>query len=129
MFSSYVIALPKECEVFNPKLINAIIAVESNGDHEAVSSENALGLMQIKYETAKCMGFKGKKTDLHKPQVNLKYGCMYLYQMYTEQHRDIYKALDAYSRGPTQVRDHPYKGKWSKHPYIKKIKDRLKETK
>ena len=127
MFNSYAMALPIECERFNPKLINAIVAVESRGDHEAVSSDNALGLMQIKYETAKSMGFKGKKTDLNKPQVNLKYGCMYLYQMYIEQHRNIYAALDAYYRGPTTVKEDPYKGKWKKHPYIKKIKDELKE--
>ena len=81
---------------------------------------DSYGLMQVKYTTAKELGYKGRPNGLLDPQTNLKFGCLYLSKMY-EQTDDLYRSLDAYSRGPVNESKSPYKGDWSKHPYVGKI--------
>lgn len=67
------------------KLIMAIIQVESGFNPDAVSRSNAIGLMQIKADTAGCDAyrFKGKRgcpdeSDLRDPQVNIDLGAAYI---------------------------------------------------
>ncbi|KEY57539.1 transglycosylase SLT domain-containing protein [Serratia sp. DD3] len=67
------------------KLITAIIQVESGFNPDAVSRSNAIGLMQIKADTAGCDAyrFKGKRgcpdeSDLRDPQVNIDLGAAYI---------------------------------------------------
>ncbi|MGV3346061.1 membrane-bound lytic murein transglycosylase EmtA [Enterobacteriaceae bacterium LUAb1] len=67
------------------KLINAIIAVESEGNPKAVSKSNAIGLMQIKASTAgrevyRVQGRRGQPSDseLHDPARNIDIGTAYI---------------------------------------------------
>jgi len=114
--------MPNECAMFEPRLIAAVIEVESGGNMFAKGdSGKSLGLMQVKVTTAQVMGFTGPKLVLHNTDINLKYGCMYLYDMYLKSNRNIYVALDCYSRGPQRVKLSPYHGKWEKHPYVGRI--------
>jgi soluble lytic murein transglycosylase-like protein len=60
------------------ELAHAVVRVESNYDHRLTGRGGALGLMQIKYLTARGMGFKGSAQDLYDPAVNLEWGMRYL---------------------------------------------------
>lgn len=67
------------------KLITAMIQVESSFNPSAVSKSNAIGLMQLKANTAGCDAyrFQGKSgcpddDDLRDPQINIDLGTAYL---------------------------------------------------
>lgn len=69
----------------DPRLITAIIAVESGGNPQLVSASNAIGLMQIKGSTAgkevyRNRGFKGQPSDgeLRDSARNIDIGTAYL---------------------------------------------------
>lgn len=119
--------LPEECDEFDTSLIKAIKKIESNHNSNAVGDGNiSYGLMQIQYNTAKDVGFKGNPKDLLNPRINMKYGCLYLSKMYRQTNGNLYQTLDAYNRGPNAIK-YPYKGDWSKHQYVGKIIKELKK--
>ena len=69
----------------SPRLITAIIAVESGGNPTLVSKSNAVGLMQLKASTAgrevyRYMGWKGQPStsELKNPERNISMGTAYL---------------------------------------------------
>lgn len=69
----------------NPRLITAIIAVESGGNPRLVSKSDAVGLMQIKASTAgkdvyQYLGRKGQpsNSELRDPAQNISIGTAYL---------------------------------------------------
>lgn len=63
-------------------LVNAVIFCESHFETEAVSSADALGLMQVTQETgwwaAEQMGIEAENLDLTEPDTNIRIGCWYL---------------------------------------------------
>ena len=66
----------------SPRLITAIIAVESGGNPTLVSKSNAVGLMQLKASTAgrevyRYMGWKGQPStsELKNPERNIRWWC------------------------------------------------------
>lgn len=56
----------------------AIVRIESNFNPKATGSHKEVGLMQIKYETARGIGFTGTREQLYEPDTNLKWGMKYL---------------------------------------------------
>lgn len=83
-------------------LLSSLCYVESN--HKNVISyndgkTNSYGICQIKYETAKHLGFKGTELDLMKPENNIKYAGKYLKHQLTRYNGDVKKAVIAYNRG------------------------------
>lgn len=82
----------------NPKIITAIIAVESSGDCLAVSRVGARGLMQLMPPTAKIMGIK----DSFHPYENVWAGTRYLKRL-EKRFGNLDTALAAYNLGPTKV--------------------------
>ncbi|MRT55871.1 membrane-bound lytic murein transglycosylase EmtA [Enterobacteriaceae bacterium RIT693] len=69
----------------SPRLVTAIIAVESGGNPQLVSASNAIGLMQIKASTAgrevyRNQGFSGQpsNSELRDPARNIDIGTAYL---------------------------------------------------
>jgi len=69
----------------SPRLITAMIAVESGGNPMLVSKSNAVGLMQLKASTAgrevyQRMGWRGEPTtnELKNPERNISMGAAYL---------------------------------------------------
>jgi soluble lytic murein transglycosylase len=101
------------------KIISKIIEIESSGQ-ELVYSEGCVGLMQIKYDTAKLMDYKGTIEDLYKPENNIKYGTKYLRYLMIAFDGNIHKVLAAYNRGPSRVDREPDKD-WSKDKYVQKV--------
>ena len=108
----------------DPLLVLALINVESSFQSEAVSTEGARGLMQIRPIAATAVvnelvsinkGIDGgiedsldpsylHPLDLDDPVLNIKLGVFYLYSL-KKNFRDLKLALTAYNWGPTEVRN------------------------
>jgi soluble lytic murein transglycosylase-like protein len=120
-FANFDSHVDKYSELYriDKNIIKKIIEVESSG-RELVYSDGCIGLMQIKYDTAKLMDYKGSLQDLYKPENNIKYATKYLRYLMIAFDGDMHKVLAAYNRGPNHVDKRPDKD-WSKDRYVKKI--------
>jgi len=81
------------------ELITAVISVESNFDHAAVSRKGARGLMQLMPQTSALIGVR----DPHSPDENIDAGASHLRAMLDTFHGDLPLALAAYNAGQTHV--------------------------
>ena len=86
----------------SPALVLAVIAVESAGKAEAVSSAGATGLMQLMPDTAARFGV----TDALVAEQNIKGGVRYLDWLLDEFSGDVVLALAGYNAGEGAVRTH-----------------------
>jgi len=91
----------------DPLTVLAVIHVESRFDPRAVSSQGAIGLMQLQGETARdlamSLGLQWTGDDLlFDPDVNVMLGCAYLRRL-IDRFGDVDAALAAYCAGPTLV--------------------------
>lgn len=82
----------------DPKLVKALIRVESSFDPRAKSKKGAMGLMQLMPATARDLGV----TDAFDPQQNVRGGVTYLRRMIDRFGR-MELALAAYNAGPEAV--------------------------
>ena len=80
------------------KLAQAVVQIESRGNIRA-SNHGALGLMQIKYGTARAAGFGGAAVGLFVADTNLRYGMRILGQAYKAAGGDTCGALMRYQSG------------------------------
>lgn len=80
------------------KLAQAVVTIESRGNTHA-SNHGALGLMQIKYGTARAVGFAGPAVALFVADTNLRYGMKVLAQAWREAGGDLCGALMRYQSG------------------------------
>lgn len=106
------------------RLVQAVVQVESSGNPNAVSGKNAVGLMQVRPETAMNPGFGasdifivaervGEKVNrrtkaeaerlLRNPKVNVEFGTAYLQALLNHYGGNLEYALAAYNAGPTVV--------------------------
>src|SRR5262245_27126880 len=60
------------------ELAHAVIRVESNYHADALGRAGEIGLMQIKPDTARLMGYSGSEDGLYDPETNIKFGMKYL---------------------------------------------------
>ena len=89
-------------------IIASLINVESSYNTNAKSNKNAIGLMQIKLETANYLNELNNENpitenELFDVKTNIKYGCEYLRYLMNK-FDDIYTSLAAYNAGETRVR-------------------------
>jgi soluble lytic murein transglycosylase-like protein len=61
-------------------LAHAVVTVESNYKPNMTGSVGEIGLMQVRLQTARGMGYKGSAKALYDPATNIRYGMMYLGQ-------------------------------------------------
>lgn len=112
-------------ERLEPSLLRAIIKVESNFNHRAVSHVGARGLMQLMPTTAAGIG-RAKALDHTNPRANILAGASYIRSMINQFQGDLNLALAAYNAGPTAVLRHggvpPYR---ETKAYVKKVLDQL----
>ena len=80
-----------------PNLIKAVIAAESAGKADSLSSKNAKGLMQLVDSTAKEMGV----TNSFDPRDNIMGGTKYLKSLLDRNSGNLKLALASYNAGPT----------------------------
>ncbi len=91
------------------RLILAIMKVESNFRHDAVSSKGARGLLQVKPFHAKYIAhnlginWNGAKT-LDEPDKNIKIG-IHFFSKLLDDYDNLYMALHAYNMGPTRLKE------------------------
>ena len=85
----------------DPRLVEAVISVESGWDIDAVSHAGAQGLMQIMPGTQQDLGI----TEPFDPDQNIEGGVRYLKEM-LDRFGDIKLALAAYNAGPERVSKH-----------------------
>jgi soluble lytic murein transglycosylase-like protein len=81
-------------------LLLAVMSVESNFDHRAVSEKGAMGLMQLMPGTAKDMYV----SDAWDPGQNIEGGARYLRILANQYQGDLVRTLAAYNAGPEAVR-------------------------
>jgi soluble lytic murein transglycosylase len=91
----------------DPALLAAVIYQESKFRVDAKSSSGAIGLMQLRPETAKGIairtgGSRFRTADLYNPEINVRYGCWYLRHLLNK-YGDERTALAAYNAGQRNV--------------------------
>jgi soluble lytic murein transglycosylase-like protein len=79
-------------------LLHRIIKRESNYNAQAYHGGH-WGLMQMKYETARSMGYRGPAAGLLNPETNLRFGGRYLAGAYLVSGGNVERALMLYGRG------------------------------
>lgn len=86
-----------------PGLLKSLCYVESKHNIHAIHHDDggadSLGVCQIKYATAKEMGFKGTVKQLMEPRTNVKFAAKYLKHQIKRYHGNINKAVIAYNKG------------------------------
>jgi len=126
-----------------PSIVASLINVESSYEENAKSNKSAIGLMQVKLDTANYIltlnnALKIEEKQLFEPATNIEVGCMYLNYL-NKKFNDIFTTLAAYNAGETRVRSWLSSTTYSKDKitlhyipyketenYIKKIKNNLK---
>ncbi|RMF66785.1 MAG: hypothetical protein D6743_05885 [Calditrichaeota bacterium] len=102
----------------DPRLIEAIIRVESNYRPDAVSAKGAAGLMQLMRGTAEALGVRNR----FDPEQNVFAGTKYIRQLLDRFDGDVRLALGAYNAGPQAVEKYkgvpPYK---ETREYVEKV--------
>lgn len=143
--TDYLSIIGEECQKYNIDRyeILSLIKAESDFKADAVSSKNAVGLMQLTLDTANWCGKQLGITDieindLYVPEINIMLG-VYYYSYLKERYGDFDTTLSAYNAGMGNVDKWLENSKYSKdgktidttpfqetNRYITKINNNLK---
>ena len=100
-YDHLILRAAKDCGL-SFSLLKAMIKVESNFNHKAVSRAGAMGLMQIMPDNLAAFNVK----DPFDPWENIKGGSGYLKSLMNRFDGKVPLALAAYNAGPTRVENH-----------------------
>lgn len=119
-----IIAQAAQRYALDPKLIEAVIKVESNYKADAVSDKGAVGLMQLMKATADNLGVKNR----YDARQNIFGGAKYLRSMLNRFDGNLEFAVGAYNAGPSAVEKYngipPYK---ETRRYVEKVLSNYRE--
>ena len=86
------------------EIVRAVVRVESDWDQELTGHAGEIGLMQIMPETARDMGFTGKKEALYDPETNIRWGVAYLAAAYKLAGGSVCQTVLKYNAGHQATR-------------------------
>ncbi len=113
-----LIELQARRQRLDPKLVSAVVHVESGFDPAALSRRGAMGLMQLMPATARSLDID----DPYDPEQNLRGGTAYLRRMLDRFGGNLELALASYNAGPQAVERHrglpPYT---ETHAYVDRV--------
>lgn len=93
-----------------PNLLESVCFVESKHQVSAYNKNDkgspSYGVCQIKYSTAKMLGFTGSPAELQNPKINVYYAAKYLSHLQTRYHSNISKMIISYNRGSAKKLTH-----------------------
>ena len=117
----------------DPALLAAVIYQESKFRADAKSSSGAIGLMQLRPDTAEGIairtgGTKFRTSDLYNPEINVRYGSWYLRHL-LDKYGDERDALAAYNAGQRNVDEWRAEGKGIQFPETRAYVDRVEHLK
>jgi soluble lytic murein transglycosylase len=117
----------------DPALLAAVIYQESKFRVDARSSSGAIGLMQLRPDTAKGIairtgGSKFQTSDLYNAEINIRYGSWYLRHLLNK-YDDEKLALAAYNAGQRNVDRWRAEGKEIQFSETRAYVDRVEELK
>lgn len=87
-----------------PEIAEAVMAVESGYNPDAIGGVGEIGLMQILPSTARMLGFSGSLADLAVPEINIHYGVTYLAAAWRLAGGDLCTAVMKYRAGHGETR-------------------------
>jgi transglycosylase-like protein with SLT domain len=82
-----------------PDIADAVAAVESGYNPAARGAADEVGLMQVRPETARMLGFTGDLAELARPEINIHYGVIYLSQAWKLTGGDLCRTFMKYRAG------------------------------
>jgi hypothetical protein len=91
-----------DAQNLDPKLVKAVIQVESGYNDKALSNKGAMGLMQLMPDTASLFNVR----NAFDPEENLRAGTRYLRQLLDRFAGRVELALAGYNAGPGAVEKH-----------------------
>jgi soluble lytic murein transglycosylase-like protein len=94
-----IVAAQSKANHVDPRLVRAVIRIESGGDPSAVSPAGAMGLMQLMPGTARAYGV----LNPWDPEQNVAAGARHLSDLLREYNGDVSLALAAYNAGSGAV--------------------------
>jgi soluble lytic murein transglycosylase-like protein len=94
-----MIARHAQAEGVPEALVHRVVTRESRYNPRAVGAGGAMGLMQIKYSTARAMGYTGSPAGLLDADTNLTYAVRYLAGAYRAARGNNDRAVMNYARG------------------------------
>ena len=117
----------------DPALVAAVIYQESKFRADAKSSSGAIGLMQLRPQTAEGIAIRTGGThfqvsDLYNPEINVRYGSWYLRHL-LDKYGDEKDALAAYNAGQRNVDEWRAEGKDIQFPETRAYVDRVEHLK
>ena len=117
----------------DPALLAAVIYQESKFRADAKSSSGAIGLMQLRPDTAEGIAIRTGGThfqvsDLYNPEINVRYGSWYLRHL-LDRYGDEKDALAAYNAGQHNVDEWRAEGKGIQFPETRAYVDRVEHLK
>jgi soluble lytic murein transglycosylase len=117
----------------DPALLAAVIYQESKFRADAKSNSGAIGLMQLRPETAEGIairtgGARFRVSDLYNPEINVRYGSWYLRHL-LDKYGDEKDALAAYNAGQRNVDEWRAEGKGIQFSETREYVDRVEHLK
>lgn len=111
-------------------LLLAICTQESNLTNVVVYHDGdspSFGVCQIKFETAKMVGYKGKAGKLIDPTVSIPLAAKYLKYQLNRYNDNVCKAVSAYNAG-SYIEGKKTPGRAFNHRYNKSVRNKLPEN-
>lgn len=126
-YTAIILAAAAKVKVSGALLL-AICTYETNLTNMTVYHDGgspSYGICQVKYGTAKMLGFKGKAEDLINPKINAKWAARYLkYQVDRYGESDWCKLAAAYNAG-TYTESKKVPGKPRNLKYVRRVQKKL----